>query len=258
MSKEFVDWIIHYVANGAKCDECGKVEDEFFYYSCDAHTHGLSNYNHQEFQLVLDMGMEEAMRILNTLGLRVKAGERFKAGDYVKGIYDDCDVRLDEFKHGDEMRLRVIIPDKNMYFPEDERCSDAYLLQLLETEDLLIPTDKEIPTIKLYQMRNDNDNRNYVFESLESLQKQTGGRVPAELYDLVYEGQLDAKNPEEVFTIFNTVYTEGYKGRSMSVSDVVEFKYSDTKDFFFYCDSFGFKLIHFNSKSEAEGGGCYA
>lgn len=161
MSKEFVDWIIHYVANGANCKECEKVEDSFFYYSCDAHTHGLSNYNHQEFQLVLDMGMEEAMRILNTLGLRVKAGERFKAGDYVKGIYDDCDVRLDEFKHGDEMRLRVIIPDKNMYFPEDERCSDAYLLQLLETEDLLIPTDKEIPTIKLYQMRNDDDNRNY-------------------------------------------------------------------------------------------------
>ena len=65
-------------------------------------------------------------------------------------------------------------------------------------------------------------------------------------------------NRTEVFTIFNTVYTEGYKGRSMSVSDVVEFKYSDTKDFFFYCDSFGFKLIHFNSKSEAEGGGRYA
>ena len=40
--------------------------------------------------------------------------------------------------------------------------------------------------------------------------------------------------------------------------ELVEFKYSDTKDFFFYCDSFGFKLIHFNSKSEAEGGGRYA
>ena len=29
MSKEFVDWIIHYVANGANCKECEKVEDSF-------------------------------------------------------------------------------------------------------------------------------------------------------------------------------------------------------------------------------------
>ena len=30
MSKEFVDWIIHYVANGAQCVECGKKEFFFF------------------------------------------------------------------------------------------------------------------------------------------------------------------------------------------------------------------------------------
>lgn len=257
MSKEFLDWIIHYVANGAECAECGEVESSFLSYACDAHTHGLSRYNHQELQLVLDMGKDEIMRILNTIGLRIKAGDRFKAGDFIKGIYEDCDVRLDEFKHGNETRLRVIVPDKNNYFPEDERCSDAYLLQLLPTEDLMIPSKSERPLIRLYQMRNDDDNRNYIFDNLETLQKQTGGRVPAEMYDLVYEGSSDAKNPEDVFTIFNTIYVDGYKGRSMSVSDVVEFKYSDTQDFFFYCDSFGFKLIHFNKKDDENNGGAY-
>jgi len=257
MSKEFLDWIIHYVSNGSKCEECGKEECSMLYYACDAHTHGLKRYNHQELQLVLDMGKDETMRILNTIGLRIKAGERFKAGDLIKGIYADCDVRLDEFKYGDETYLRVIIPDKDKYFPEDERCSDAYLLQLLETEDLYLSPETEKPTIRLYQMRNDDDNKNYIFDGLEQLKKETGGRVPAELYDLVYEGKLDAKDPEEVFTIFNTVYVDGYKGRSMSVSDVVEFKFSEKQDFFFYCDSFGFKLIHFIKKVDENKGGAH-
>ena len=259
MNKEFVDWIIHYVANGAACQKCEKKENTFLHYICNAHTHGLNKYNHPEFQLVLDMGMEEGMRILNTLGLRVKAGERFKAGDLVKGIYVDCDVRLEEFNDVNKKVLRVIIPDKNNYFPEDERCIDVYLLQLSELKDLYLPSKDKKPTIRLYQMRVDDDNKNYIFNSLEEMQKVTGGRVPAELYDLVYEGELEAKDPEEVFTIFNTVYVEDYKGRSMAVSDVVEFKYSDTQDFFFYCDSLGFKLIHFNKDTqECKGGAYYA
>ena len=259
MSKESVDWIIHYVANGAACQKCGKKENTFLHYICNAHTHGLNKYNHPEFQLVLDMGMEEGMRILNTLGLRVKAGERFKAGDFVKGIYEDCVVRLDEFNDGNKKILRVIIPDKNNYFPEDERCIDVYLLQLSELKDLYLPSKEIKPTIRLYQMVACDDNRNYIFEGLDVLQQETGGKIPTDLYELVYEGELDVKDPEEVFTIFNTVYVDGYKGRSMSVSDIVEFKYSDTQDFFFYCDSLGFKLIHFNKDAqECEGGAYYA
>ena len=149
MSKESVDWIIHYVANGVVCDKCGKEENSFLHYICDAHTHGLNKYNHPEFQVVLDMGMEEVMRMLNTLGNRVKAGERFKAGDFVKGIYEDCDVRLDEFSDGEEKLLRVIIPDKNHHFPEDERCIDVYLLQWFELKDLYLPSKEIKPTIRL-------------------------------------------------------------------------------------------------------------
>jgi hypothetical protein len=38
----------------------------------------------------------------------------------------------------------------------------------------------------------------------------------------------------------------------MSVSDVVEFKYSDTQDLFYYCDSVGFQQIHFKKKAEGD------
>ena len=252
MSKEFVDWIIHYVANGAQCVECGKKEFSFLQYACNAHTHGMENYNHQDFQIVLNCSQEEIMRILNTLGLRVKAGERFKDGDYVKGIYEDCDVRLEAFEECGRTVLRVVIPDKYNRFPDDDACTGAYLLQTLQTDDLCVSPENRNPTIRIYQIPLNEKTRGLVFEGLESMQKETGGRIPAELYECVYEGKLNAETPEDVFTIFNTVYAEGYKGRSMSVSDVVEFKYSEAQDLFYYCDSVGFQQIHFKKKADEE------
>lgn len=136
-----VDWIIHLVANGA-CDECGKTETGFLPYLCNAHTHGMEKYGHTDFQMVLRTSNQEIARILNTLGLRVQAGERFHAGDFVSGIYEDCDVRLDVFEETGRQVLRVIIPDKYNVFPEDERCMAPYNLQLLDTENLYMSTCK--------------------------------------------------------------------------------------------------------------------
>lgn len=132
-----IDWVIHCVANGA-CDECNNIETGFLPYACNAHTHGMMRYGHMDFQLVLRIKDEEIARILNTLGLRVQSGEVFHAGDYVSGIYEDCDIRLDEFEETGRRVLRVIIPDGNNTFPEDEHCMPVYRLQMLQTEDLFI------------------------------------------------------------------------------------------------------------------------
>ena len=35
-----LDWIIEIIGNGVVCDKCGKVEDSFPEYICNAHTHG--------------------------------------------------------------------------------------------------------------------------------------------------------------------------------------------------------------------------
>ena len=104
---------------------------------------------------------------------------------------------------------------------------------------------KRKPTIRLYQIPLNEKTRGIVFENFARMKKETGGRIPTELYECVYEGELNAETPEDVFTIFNTVYAEGYKGRSMSVSDVVEFEYSNAIRVFYYCDSVGFKKISF-------------
>ena len=131
-----VDWVIHLVANGAACEKCGKTDSGFIPYTCNAHSHGMEAYNHPDFQLVLAYTPKEIMRIINTLGLRVQAGEKFHAGDLITGIYDDCCVRLDEFEESGRTVLRVIVPDKNNLFPEDEKCDELYKLQALPTDAL--------------------------------------------------------------------------------------------------------------------------
>lgn len=131
-----IDWIIHIVANGVVCSDCGKVENCFPEYICNAHTHGMAKYGHPDFQLVLHMPQEEMGYVLNTMGLRVQAGERFKAGDLVEGIFLDCPVRLDEFQECDRTVLRVVIPDGKNRFPEDPDCEYPYSMQTLPMEVL--------------------------------------------------------------------------------------------------------------------------
>lgn len=131
-----IDWIIHCCANGAACSECGTVETGFIPNTCNAHTHGMEKYHHMDFQMVLFLPFEEIGRILNTLGLRVQAGERFQSGDMVSGIYEDCDIRLDVYEETGRTVLRVMIPDKYNIFPEDGQCMPVYRLQLLKTEAL--------------------------------------------------------------------------------------------------------------------------
>ena len=126
-----VDWIIHLVANGVSCEDCGKTESGFLPYMCNAHTHGMYKYGHQEFQFVLNIGQSMIKYILNSLGLRVQRGEKFKSGDSVPEIIQNYDIRLKEAEVDGEMLLRVLIPDANGRFPGDAGCQEPYSQQLL-------------------------------------------------------------------------------------------------------------------------------
>ena len=71
---------------------------------------------------------------------------------------------------------------------------------------------------------------------------QHTGEIKAELYDKVFDGEVDAGDLEDVYRIFNIDKPDGYTGRSLSVSDVVEVvKSDDVRPCFYYCDSIGFK-----------------
>lgn len=131
-----IDWIIEISGNGLVCRDCGKVENGFPDYICNAHTHGMDKYDHLDFQMVIHANPKEMCYILNEFGRRVQAGERFKAGDMVEGIFLDCPVRLDAFEECGRTVLRVIIPDSRNRFPEDPSCDYPYSFQLVPTDQL--------------------------------------------------------------------------------------------------------------------------
>ena len=85
--------------------------------------------------------------------------------------------------------------------------------------------------IKIYQISTEKDKRNLLFMGFEFTQRH-GGVDPTE-YELVFEGEVEAKHLETVYYIF-----AGYRGRSISVSDVVV-----TEAGAFFCDSFGFTKL---------------
>ena len=136
--KSNYNWQIHAIKNGCECANDGEYIFDMIPGAANFHTHGLEQYNHPDFQLVLDYDLGTAADILNALGECVSNGEKFKAGDYVKGIFEDCDVRLDVFEESGRDVLRVIVPDANNIFPDEEGCQSSFCHQMLPTEELYI------------------------------------------------------------------------------------------------------------------------
>lgn len=101
--------------------------------------------------------------------------------------------------------------------------------------------------INIYQINHERDDKRLMFFGLDEVQKLTGSKlVKAEIYDKIFSGDVDCHSLEDVYRKFNEDHPAGYKGRSLSVSDVVEIVESDnTEKGFYYCDNFGFKTISF-------------
>lgn len=100
--------------------------------------------------------------------------------------------------------------------------------------------------ITLYQMTLEPDNAYLLFRDLKSIQTTCGNRIPAEGYEAVYHGELDIQTVEDAFYIFNMEHPEGYRGRSLSVSDVVEIFDPEKGYVFYFCDTFGFWPVAFD------------
>ena len=100
----------------------------------------------------------------------------------------------------------------------------------------------------IYQINMDRDSANVCFIGMESLEKIKGTKkVNAAAYDRVYAGKMDCISLENIYQKFNVDHPADYKGRSLSVSDVVEIRESDTlTPGFYFVDSIGFKSISFD------------
>lgn len=100
----------------------------------------------------------------------------------------------------------------------------------------------------IYQINTDRDDNRICFLGLDTLERlQQSKAVDPALYDRVYDGKLDCNSIETIFEKFNIDHPADYNGRSLSVSDVVEIRESDTLNpGFYFVDSIGFKGISFD------------
>ncbi len=98
--------------------------------------------------------------------------------------------------------------------------------------------------VTVYQIKLGHE---YKFCGYDEIVKAQNGRteIDASIYEEVYSGELDCENLEDVFYLLNHTHPDGYKGHSLSVSDVIK-----TDEGFFFCDKCGFKEIQFLKKNE--------
>ena len=103
--------------------------------------------------------------------------------------------------------------------------------------------------IKIYQINSDRDADGYKFMGMDWVKKHWGEHgVDSEIYDKVYEGTIVGSTLEDVFSTFNFERPAGFKGHSLSVSDIVEVIQSDEiEPGFYFCDSIGFQKVEFDT-----------
>lgn len=116
----------------------------------------------------------------------------------------------------------------------------------VETVDQVQPENASEPeqaTYTIYQISdNSEDRRDIIFENLEHL-KNRGLSVDASNYEAVYSGTLEESTTlDDLYEKFNIDHPADYKGRSMSVSDVVVL-HQNGEDKAYFVDSFGFTEV---------------
>lgn len=79
-----------------------------------------------------------------------------------------------------------------------------------------------------------------IFTPLDSLEKfGLREKLNLSLYDVVYQGTLeDDLELEDIYTAFQDRHHDGFKGHSLSISDIIEMEGK-----LYYCDRYDFKEI---------------
>lgn len=108
--------------------------------------------------------------------------------------------------------------------------------------------------ISIYQINIERDKDRVAFYGMEDLMELRGGdRIDCSIYDAVYSGAVECNNLEDVYKMFNLDHPDGYRGRSLSVSDIVEVKSAkDVVPGYYFCDNFGFQKIAFTAPEMPE------
>lgn len=101
---------------------------------------------------------------------------------------------------------------------------------------------RDARTFQLYQMKATPDLRDYIFTSIEQIHAD-GNRIQRSQYECVYSGRFTpGERLEDLYVRFNLERPEDFRGRSMSVSDVVVLR-QGREETAWYCDRIGFTPV---------------
>ena len=96
--------------------------------------------------------------------------------------------------------------------------------------------------IRIFQIDSDYDEDSLKFRGLEQTMELRGGvGIDSSIYEEVFRADVNCKDLEEVYSLFNVSGHPLHREHSLSISDVVL-----TKDGAFFCDHLGFKKVDFD------------
>ena len=94
------------------------------------HTHGVQgNFNHMDFQIVLNMDSEFANNIFLTLIYDISKDKGFEEGKEYSDILEDFKVMFTQYREIGRDVLRVLLPDEDGILPTEESCDEYYKTQ---------------------------------------------------------------------------------------------------------------------------------
>ena len=129
---------------------------------------------------------------------------------------------------------------------------DGVFERLSKGEQLTDNQEGRVPlkNVRIWQLKSDSD-FDLRFRSYDEIQNSYGEPGIGN-YEAVYDGELDTNDLEAIYSKFNMDHPVGFKGHSLSISDVVEL-YDDSGSAFHYVDRIGFKEIEFGSNEQEHG-----
>ena len=109
-----------------------------------------------------------------------------------------------------------------------------------ETVPEVAALDKD--TFSIYQLKRGDETRDFRFEPYDRL-AATGRTADQENYDLIYTAELTpGTSLEDIYTRFNIDHPKDFRGRSLSISDVVVL-HQNGQDTAHYVDSSGYRQV---------------
>lgn len=140
------------------------------------------------------------------------------------------------------------------YLGLTEQEMDVYLqVDLTTTFERLLDSQRRCQHYRIYQLKlNGGKTVPFAFAGIKKLREAGYEQPPASLYQLVYDGTIFCPNEQSEQDILNQIFTrycdilpEGFPGRNVAPSDVIEL-YGDNRRTYFYCDEDGFPGVKFS------------